>query len=256
MKLLRFPDPDYAGSQRAQRSFVLAVKLAFGFIMVLWLVHAFQAISGLDLNQLGLRPREWTGLSGVLFTPLLHGSFEHLISNSMPLFIGGVALLFLYPNSALRVLPLLYLGTSLLAWVFARPSIHIGASGLVYGMLTYVFVAGVLRRDVRSVGVSLMVWFLYGSMVWGVFPIAPRMSWELHATGLVLGALLAWRYRRWDQPPVKVYEWENEDDGDSDSALRGTEHDEHAADWWKDQQQTRNEPGADDEPPPPPPRLH
>ncbi len=209
---LRVPDPDYAASKSAQSSFKLALKLTFGFVALLWLIHFFQVVTGLSLVQLGLQPRDLGGLTGLIFTPLLHGNFEHLMSNSMPLFIGGVAILFLYPNSALRVLPLLYVGSSALAWTFARPSIHIGASGLVYGMLTYVFVAGVLRRDVRSVGVSLMIWFLYGSMVWGVFPVAPRMSWELHATGLVLGVVLAWLYRDWDQPPLKTYEWEDEDE--------------------------------------------
>lgn len=223
---LRFPDPEYSASRRAQTSFKLALKLTFGFVALLWLIHAFQVVTGVSLVGLGLRPRETEGLTGLLFTPLLHGNFEHLVSNSMPLFIGGVAMLYLYPNSALRVLPLLYVGTSALAWTFARPSIHIGASGLVYGMLTYVFVAGVLRRDVRSVGVSLMVWFLYGSMVWGVFPVAPRMSWELHASGLVLGLVLAWVYRNWDQPPLKTYEWEDEDDEEQDSGMPEDEDDE------------------------------
>lgn len=232
---LRFPDPDYAGSRRAQRNFWLALKLSFGFILLLWIIHALQALSPLNLTGLGLRPREVSGLSGLLFTPLLHGSFEHLVSNSMPLFIGGVALLFLYPNSALRVFPLLYFGTSALAWVFARPSIHIGASGLVYGILTYVFIAGILRRDVRSVGVSLMVWFLYGSMVWGIFPVAPRMSWELHATGLVLGAVLALVYRSWDRPPVKTYEWELEDeeDGEDDEPPRDEHDDDDNEPPWR-----------------------
>ncbi len=223
---LRFPDPDYAASRRAQTSFTLAIKLTAAFVALLWLIHAFQVVTGLSLVGFGLRPRELSGLSGLLFTPLLHGNLEHLISNSMPLFIGGVAILFLYPNSSLRVLPLLYVGTSALAWTFARPSIHIGASGLVYGMLTYVFVAGVLRRDVRSVGVSLMVWFLYGSMVWGVFPLAPRMSWELHATGLMLGLVLAWAYRGWDRPPLKTYEWEDEDEEEQDFEPSDDEDDE------------------------------
>ena len=225
---LRFPDPDYSASSRAQTSFKLAIKLTTGFVALLWLIHFFQAVTGLSLVGLGLRPRDPSGLSGLLFTPLLHGNFEHLVSNSMPLFIGGVAILFLYPNSSLRVLPLLYVGTSALAWTFARPSIHIGASGLVYGILTYVFVAGVLRRDVRSVGVSLMVWFLYGSMVWGVFPVAPRMSWELHATGLLLGVLLAWLYRDWDRPPLKTYEWEDEEDEE----LEFDAHDDDKEDPW------------------------
>lgn len=207
---LRWPDPDFAGSARAQRSFGLAIRVTLAFLILIWLIFGLQWLTGLDLLRFGLRPRDPAGLIGLLTTPLLHASLAHLVSNSLPLFVGGVALLFLYPNSSLRVLPLLYIGSAALAWTFARPSVHIGASGLVYGILTYVFVAGIVRRDVRSVGVSLMVWFFYGSMVWGVFPVVPRMSWELHASGLVLGAVLAYVYRGWDRPPLKTYEWEDE----------------------------------------------
>ncbi len=209
---LDMPDPDYSASGRARSNFRLAVKLSLGFVGLVWLMFGLQQLIGPQMTALGLRPRDPAGLLGLVTTPLLHGSFSHLLSNSLPLFVGGVAMLFLYPNSSLRVLPALYLGSAALAWTFARPSIHIGASGLVYGMLTYVFVAGILRRDLRSVGVSLMVWFFYGSMVWGVFPLAPRMSWELHASGLVLGLVLAFVYRRWDRPPIKRYDWEDEDD--------------------------------------------
>ncbi len=213
---LRLPDPDYAGSRRAQSSFMLAVKLAMGFVLLLWSLHVLQVLTGIDLTKFGLRPREGSGLVGVLTTPLLHGNLGHLLSNSMPLFIGGVAILFLYPNAAFRVLPMLYLGSSALAWTFARPTIHIGASGLVYGILSFVFVAGILRRDLRSVGASLLISFLYGSMVWGVFPLLPWMSWELHASGCLLGVILAWRYRHWDLPPLKIYDWELEDDEDEE----------------------------------------
>jgi membrane associated rhomboid family serine protease len=104
-------------------------------------------------------------------------------------------MLYLYPNSALRVIPLIWIGSGLLGWVIGRPTLHIGASGLLYGLLAFVFVSGVLRRDMRSVSVSLMVWFLYGTMIWGVFPIRPNMSWELHLTGGLIGVLLAWLYR-------------------------------------------------------------
>lgn len=211
---LQVPDPDYTASDRARLSFKLAVKIALAFVVLVWVVFGLQLLVGPELTRLGLRPRDAAGLIGLLTTPLLHGSFSHLLSNSLPLFVGGVAMLFLYPNSSVRVLPMLYLGSAALAWTFARPSIHIGASGLVYGMLTYVFVAGIVRRDLRSVGVSLMVWFFYGSMIWGVFPVAPRMSWELHASGLVLGLILAIVYRHWDRPPLKKYDWEDDDDDD------------------------------------------
>jgi membrane associated rhomboid family serine protease len=226
---LNVPDPEYTASRRAKANFVLAIKITSVFVVLMWLVFVLQQILPFDLARLGLRPRDGMGLIGLLTTPLLHGSLAHIGSNTAPLFVGGVAMLFLYPNSSMRALPLIYIGSAALAWTFARPSIHIGASGLVYGILTFVFVSGILRRDIRSVGVSLMVWFLYGSMIWGIFPSGRSMSWELHASGMAIGLVLALMFRSWDRPPVKKYDWEDEDDeevdldfdpGQSDSSWR------------------------------------
>ncbi len=206
------PDPDYTGSQRSQRNFALAMRLTSGFIAVMWAVFLFDTIAGLDLARFGLRPRDGVGLLGLATTPLLHAHLAHIASNTVPLFIGGVAMLFLYPNSALRALPVMYVGSAAVAWVFARPNTHIGASGLVYAILAFVFVSGVLKRDLRSVGVSLMIWFLYGSMLWGVLPVNASSSWELHASGMIIGVILAFVFRHQDQPPVKRYDWEWEED--------------------------------------------
>jgi membrane associated rhomboid family serine protease len=209
---LRTPDPAFTASKRARKNFILAIKLTLAFLTLIWAVFLFEMLFGISLTRFGLRPREGSGLIGLVTTPLLHGNLAHITSNSVPLFIGGVAMLFLYPNSSLRVLPAIYVGSAALAWIFARPSIHIGASGLVYGMLAFVFVSGILRRDLRSVGVSLMIWFLYGSMVWGVFPGGQGMSWELHASGMAVGVVLALIFRNWDLPPMKRYDWEDEDE--------------------------------------------
>ena len=111
----------------------------------------------------------------------------------------------------MRVIPVIWLGSGLLAWIIGRPSLHFGASGFVYGLLAYVFISGILRLDMRSVAVSVMVWFLYGSMIWGVLPVRPNMSWELHLSGAILGVALAIVYRRWDITPVKRYSWEDDD---------------------------------------------
>lgn len=214
---LRQPDPNFSSSRRSRENFVLAVKISAGFLAVVWAVFIFDRLLGLELVRFGLRPRDGVGLLGLITTPLLHGDIGHLASNSLPLFVGGVAILFLYPNAALRALPMMYVGSAALAWVFARPNIHIGASGLVYGILAFVFVSGILRRDLRSVGVSLLIWFLYGSMLWGIFPVKQGMSWELHACGLFMGVVLAIAYRRRDRPPLKRYAWEDEwDDIDED----------------------------------------
>ncbi len=208
---LRTPDPAYTASKRARANFILAIKLSAIMVVVIWIVFLFEQLTGVDLSRFGLRPRDGAGLLGLLTTPLLHGNLSHIASNSIPLFVGGVTMLFLYPNSSVRALPMIYIGSAALAWLFARPNIHIGASGLVYGMLAFVFVSGILRRDLRSVGVSLMIWFFYGSMLWGVLPVERGMSWELHATGMAIGVIMAFVFRRWDLPPLKRYEWEDEE---------------------------------------------
>lgn len=208
---LHQPDPDYIRSKKAQASFRLAFKSALLMVAVLWGIFLIDALFDLDLNRFGLRPGSIPGLIGVITAPLLHGGAGHLFNNSIPLLVALTATLYLYPNAALRVIPVIWLGSGLLGWVIGRPTIHIGASGLLYGLLAFVFVSGILRRDMRSVSVSLMVWFLYGTLIWGVFPIRPNMSWELHLSGGLIGVLLAWLFRRWDRVPLKRYAWEHDD---------------------------------------------
>lgn len=205
------PDPRFTASKRAQRNFALALKISLWVVAALWFITLADQWLQLDLARFGLRPGRLSGLIGVVTAPLLHADFEHLFANTLPLAISLTAVLYLYPNSGSRVIPVIWLGSGVLAWIIGRPSLHFGASGLVYGLLAYVFFGGVLRNDMRSIAVSLMVGFLYGSMIWGVLPIRPNMSWELHLSGAVLGALLAWWYRRWDRPPVVRYSWEDDD---------------------------------------------
>jgi membrane associated rhomboid family serine protease len=205
------PDPRITTSARARRSFSLALKTALWFTALLWLILLVDTVFGLGLRHFGLRPRHLDGLIGIFTAPLLHGGAEHLFSNTLPLLVSLTTLLYLYPKSAMRVIPVIWAGSALLAWFVGRDSLHIGASGLIYGMLAYVFVGGILRMDMRSVAVSVMVWFLYGSMIWGVLPIRPDMSWELHLSGAIVGVMLAIVYRRWDVMPVKRYRWEDDD---------------------------------------------
>ena len=205
------PDPRFTLSKRSQANFRLALRIALGFLAFLWIIFIVDAVLGLRLGRFGLQPGSVPGLVGLVTAPLLHGSAGHIFSNSLPLLISLTAMLFLYPNSSLRAIPLIWLGSGLFAWIIGRPSFHYGASGLVYGLLAFVFVSGVIRRDMRSVAVSLVVWFLYGTMIWGVFPIRPHMSWELHLGGAVMGVLAALVFRNWDRPPMVRYDWEDDD---------------------------------------------
>jgi membrane associated rhomboid family serine protease len=205
------PDPRYTSSPRAQRNFKLALKITLWMVAALWLVLIVDSALGLGLHRFGLRPRHVEGLLGLFTAPLLHGSAEHLFSNTLPLIISMTTILYLYPRSAMRAIPIIWIGSGLLAWFIGRPSLHFGASGFVYGLLAFVFISGLLRLDMRSVAVSVMVWFLYGSMIWGVLPIRPHMSWELHLSGAILGVAMAIVFRRWDVTPSRRYAWEDDD---------------------------------------------
>jgi membrane associated rhomboid family serine protease len=114
------------------------------------------------------------------------------------------------------VLPAVYLGTGVAVWLFARGSSHVGASGLIYGLVSYIFVAGLIRRDRRAIAASLLVCFMYGALVWGVLPIESGVSWETHLAAALIGLMLAIALRRLDIPLRVRYTWENEEDNYAD----------------------------------------
>jgi membrane associated rhomboid family serine protease len=207
------PDPEYTSSERARANFWLAFKIALGFVALIWLIDVANWALGLDLRSFGVRPRQLAGLPGILLAPLLHGGPLHLAANSAPLLVLGTGMLYLYPGSALKVLPAIYLGPGIAVWLLAAGGNHIGSSGLIYGLLAYVFVAGVIRFDRRAIAAALLVAFLYGSMVWGVLPIQPGVSWESHLAGALIGLVMAIALRRLDVPPRKRYSWEDEEGG-------------------------------------------
>jgi membrane associated rhomboid family serine protease len=209
---LHVPDPAYTSSEQARANFRLAFKIALGFVALLWFIQLLNWGLDLELERFGVRPRELIGLPGILLAPLLHGGIAHLVANSLPLLVLGTGILHLYPNSALKVIPAVYLGPGIAVWLFAGGSVHIGASGLVYGLLSYIFVAGVLRRDTRAIAASLLVCFLYGTLVWGVLPIKAGVSWETHLAAALIGLVLAIALRHLDIPPRKRYAWEEEQD--------------------------------------------
>ena len=204
------PDPASVRLARARTHFRLALRIALGFVGILWLLHLSSWALGLDSGHFGIRPRRLEGLAGIVFAPLTHADFGHLLANSPPLVVLVTVMLTLYPQSAIRVLPAVYGLTGIAVWLFARDASHLGASGLVYGLASYVFAAGMLRRDRRAIAASLLVCFLYGALVWGLVPIAPRMSWETHLAAALVGVVMAVALRGLDAVPRKRYSWENE----------------------------------------------
>jgi membrane associated rhomboid family serine protease len=194
-------------TDRLAHAFVLSAS----FALFLWLVKIVEAVTGFDTIQYGIYPRRIDGLLGILTAPFIHGSSTHLLSNTLPIVILGTTLLYGYPRAARIVIPVLFLGAGLGVWLVARPSYHVGASGLTFGMMFFVFTMGVLRWDRRAIGLALVVFFLYGGMVWGLFPGDPGISYESHIAGAVTGLALAFLLRRLDPvPPKKRYSWEDE----------------------------------------------
>lgn len=157
-------------------------------IWVVWLTGW-----ALDNNPVhwGIRPRSVAHLLSIITGPLVHSNWQHLLSNSFPLLLLGWLLFSIYPKRALLVLMDIYILTGLMVWIFARESYHIGASGIVYGLAGFLFFGGIFRGDTGSVAVALIVAFLYGSLVWGVLPHQPGISWESHLFGGIIGAILA-----------------------------------------------------------------
>ena len=188
-----------------------AFLVATAFTALLWWIRTLDAALGWDLGALGVRPREFDGLIGILFAPLLHGSFEHLLANTPPLLVLGTLLLYGYPRARAPALALIWLGSGLGVWLMGRDSVHIGASGVATGLMFFLFCAGLMRRDRLAVAFSMIAFFLYGGMVWGVFPQEAGVSWEYHLCGALAGVLAAALFRRLDAPlPERHYAWEDE----------------------------------------------
>ena len=172
---------------------------------------------GANLFNYGIYPGQLSGLIGVFLAPLIHGSFTHLITNTAPLLILGTALLYGYPKSAKIVIPAVYVGTGLAVWLFARPVYHAGASGLTFGFMFFVFTIGVIRWDRRAIALSMIVFFLYGSMIWGIFPNKAGISYESHFFGGLIGFLLAFLLKNYDPySPEKKYSWEEDEENDNE----------------------------------------
>jgi membrane associated rhomboid family serine protease len=187
-------------------------------LLSFWLVWIVQVVDGLDLFYYGILPRRNSGLIGIIASPFIHANFNHLINNSVPFLLLTTAIFYFYHHVAWRVLLISYLGTGTLVWLMARSSYHIGASGLVYSFASFLFFSGIVRRNINLLAISLLVIFVYGSMIWGIFPYRPDMSWESHLMGLTVGALLSLYYRHEGPGPTRTIRDMEEDEPDDDDA--------------------------------------
>jgi membrane associated rhomboid family serine protease len=188
------------------------------FVVLFWCVKLLELSLNSSFYYLGIYPLQIKGLPGILLAPFIHENFKHLINNSIPFLLFGWALFYFYRPIALKVLAWIWLMTGIWVWFGARSAYHIGASGIVYGMASFLFFSGAIRKIPELAAVALIVVFLYGSMIWGIFPFIPDVSWESHLSGGIAGLILSFVYRK-DGPQPPRYDWEDEMDEDDINEL-------------------------------------
>ncbi|MEI6436734.1 MAG: rhomboid family intramembrane serine protease [Bacteroidota bacterium] len=190
------------------------------FVVLLWTIKGADVVFNLDLYRFGLYPLQIKGLPGIFTSPFLHADFAHLFANTIPLLILGSLLFYFYHEIAWMMLALLYIVTGIWVWVLARGGApHIGASGVIYGIASFLFFSGIIRREKGLMVITLLVAFLYGGLIWGVFPqLFPNqpISWESHLMGLLAGLVLAVYYRNFG-PQRKEWDWGDDNDDDDKS---------------------------------------
>ena len=182
-----------------KKRFIYSLVFPAFFLLLLWAVKFVEISMELSFVQGGVYPRRWSGLIGILFSPLIHGDWKHLLDNSMPVLLLSLALFYFYRDIAYKIWGLIYLLGGILLWGVGREAYHVGASGLIYGLAAFLFLSGLIRRINSLIAISLLVVFWYGSMVWGLLPFDFEVSFEAHITGVVAGVILAVVYR--DQGP-------------------------------------------------------
>lgn len=181
------------------------------FILLLWAIKLFEEVFSVNLAWYGLYPRTIHGLLGILTSPLLHANFSHLISNTIPLFILGSIIVFFYRSIAFPVFFWVYFMTGLWVWAAGRDSYHIGASGIIYGFISFLFFSGIFRKDTRLLALSLFVVFVYGSTVWGMLPLNNGISWESHLLGALAGVITSYNFRK-EGPQPRKYDLGDEEE--------------------------------------------
>ena len=188
------------------------ILLPLFFVLTLWLVFWYELHFHYSLSHFGVFPREVFGLKGILFSPFLHGDMEHLANNSIALLVLLPILRYFYKEQSFVVLFLGILFSGLGTWLLGRPSYHIGASGLIYTLVSFIFFKGIFTKYYRLVALSFTIVILYGGSVWYIFPnVKEGISWEGHLAGFIVGLALALLLKTPQFGNTIFYEWQQPD---------------------------------------------
>lgn len=186
------------------------------FLGIIWSVFGVEYFYDLDFTEYGIYPRQWMGLKGIILSPFIHGDLSHIFNNSIPLFLLIAAMVYFYRNVSLKVIFYGILFSGMLTWLIGRESYHIGASGLIYVLVSFIFFKGIQTRYYRLVALSLTIVVLYGGMIWYVFPtVDAGISWEGHLSGFLAGFVFTYLFKTPNYTRELRYDWEKEEFDDS-----------------------------------------
>ncbi|MBN2778726.1 MAG: rhomboid family intramembrane serine protease [Bacteroidales bacterium] len=203
---------EISDSKTELKKMLLATVIPASFIFLFWMIYLLEISLNISFSEYGLRPREVSQWFGVLTMPFLHGGFEHIIANTTSFLVLGSLLFYFYNDNAIQIFIWSYVLSGIFTWLIGRDSIHIGASAMIYAFAGYIFTAGIISKNIRHMAIALVVVFLYGSMIWGIFPMNNNVSWEGHLSGFAVGIGLAFMIR----PPKIVDEFTTYSEFDED----------------------------------------
>jgi len=200
--------------KKETQEFIDAARFPIYFIILIWIIHILKIVLESNITSYGIFPRSVIGLKGIILAPLIHGDFTHLISNTVPLFVLGLIVFLFYRKVALISFLIIYITTGLMVWMFSGSmAYHIGASGVVYGLLSFVFWNGIFRRNVKSIVLALVVLVLYSGYFLGLLPDQEGVSWESHLFGAVVGIAVSFMFKSTieEDEVVRPSPWADED---------------------------------------------
>jgi membrane associated rhomboid family serine protease len=204
--MARNPNSEYSSTLEA-------IIYPFLLLSLLWSIYLIEQFYPKEFIQLGILPKTIEGLKGIFFSPLIHSpsDIKHILNNSFPAVVLFAALVYFYHKIAAKIFFLAWIFSGLFVWIFAENtgSYHIGFSGVIYALAGFLFTSGTIRKVRNLQGISLFVVFIYGGMIWGIFPLEERVSWEGHLFGLFVGIILAFMFKK-QGPQAKKYQYEIE----------------------------------------------
>lgn len=180
-------------------------------IFIMWMVAIVEALFNLSFYKFGVIPRDLIHSYNIFFATFIHKDWLHLWANTIPIFMLSWGLFFFYREIAYKVFLQMYIGSALLLWIIGRNAFHIGSSGLIYALASFLFMSGIIQKNYRLMAISLIVSFIYGSMIWGIIPTVTDISWEGHLSGLFIGFVLAVLYRN-KGPVIPTHNFDSDED--------------------------------------------